>query len=151
MTTLDFIVSNSIGHNETGLWTSDKDSDVMGLVLTVASTSAGNVRSDSSFRHVPYILNNTTKIERKDLFWHSHTPPIMLAVEEFLFHCIHWSPWSSINSLIFLWFITENTLFSSALAPTKFVPLSVLMTGTLPLLDTNRKVLVWRHQEIVNF
>ena len=37
----------------------------------------------------------------------------------------------------FLVVISENALFSSAVAPTKFVPLSVLMTRTLPLLDTN--------------
>ena len=41
------------------------------------------------------------------------------------------------NSLIFLWFISENALFSFAMAPTKSVVLSVLMTQTLPLLDTN--------------
>ena len=63
--------------------------------------------------------------------------PILLAVGEFLSHWIHWPLCSSKNSLIFLWFISENALLSSALAPTKFVPLSVLMTWTLPLLDTN--------------
>ena len=33
MTTLDFIVSNCIGHNETRLWASDENSDVIGLVM----------------------------------------------------------------------------------------------------------------------
>ena len=137
ITTLDFNASNCIGHNGTGLWTSDKDSDVMGLVLTIASTSARNVWSDSSFRLVPCIFSSATKIECVGLIWHSHIPPIFLAVGGFLFHWIHWPPCSSMNSLIFLWFISENALFSSALAPTKFVPLLVLMTQTLPLLDTN--------------
>ena len=41
------------------------------------------------------------------------------------------------NSLIFLWFISENALFSSAPAPVTFVPLSVLMSQTLPLIDIN--------------
>ena len=135
--TLDFIVSNCIGDNGAGIWISDKDSDVMRLVLTIASTSARNVRSDSSFRLVPCIFSSTTKIERADLIWRFHTPSILLAVGGFYFRWIHWPPCSSMNSLIFLWFISENALFSSALASTKFVPLSVLITWTLPLLDTN--------------
>ena len=60
ITALDFIVSNCIGHNGTELLTSDKDSDVMGLVLTIAPTSARNVRSDSSFRLVPCIFSSAT-------------------------------------------------------------------------------------------
>ena len=132
MLTLDFIVSNCIGHKGTRLWTSDKDSDVMGLVLTIGSTSARNVWSDSSFRLAPCIFSCATKIEHADLIWHSHTPSILLAVGGFLFHWIHWPPCSSRKSLISLWFISEKALFSSALAPTKFVLLSVLMTQTLP-------------------
>ena len=64
MTNLDFIVSNCIGHNGTELWTSDKDSGLICLVLTIASTSASNVWSDSSFRFVPCILSSATKTER---------------------------------------------------------------------------------------
>ena len=67
--------------------------------------------------------------------WRSHASPILL--RGFFSHWTHWPPCSSMNSLIFLWFISENALFSSRLAPKKFVPLSVLMTQTLPLLDTN--------------
>ena len=52
----------------------------MGLVLTIASTSASNVCSDSSFRLVPCILSSATKIEREDLIWSSQAPPILLAV-----------------------------------------------------------------------
>ena len=131
----DFIVSNCIGHNGIGLWTSNKDSDVMGLVL--ASTLASNVRSDSSFRLVPCILSSANNTEWPYLIWRSQTPPLLLAVGGFLFHWIHWPPGSSMNSLIFLCFISENVLFSSALAPTNIVPLSVLTTQTLPLLDTD--------------
>ena len=109
----------------------------MGLVLTITSTSARNMWSNSSFRLVPCIFSSATKIERADLIWGSYTPPILLAVGGFLFHWLYCPPCSSINSLIFLWFISENALFSSALAPTKVVPLSVLMTRKLPLLDTN--------------
>ena len=137
ITTFDFIVSNCVGHSGTGLWTSGKDSDVMGLVLTIASTSARNVWGDSSFRLAPCIFSSATKIEHADLIWCSHTPLILLAVEGFLFQWIHWPPCSSMNSLIFLWFITENALFGFALAPTKFMPLSVLIIRALLLLDTN--------------
>ena len=83
ITTLDFIVSNCIGHNGTGLPISHKDSDEMGLVLKIASTSARNVRSDLSFRLVPCIFSSATKIERADLIWRSHAPPILLAVGGF--------------------------------------------------------------------
>ena len=74
MTTLDFIISNYIRHIGTGLWTSDKDSDVMGLVLTITSTSASNVWSDSSFRLIPCILSSVTKIECAYLICRSHMP-----------------------------------------------------------------------------
>ena len=43
MTTLDLIGSICIGHNETAPRPSDKDSDVMGLVLTIASISVSSV------------------------------------------------------------------------------------------------------------
>ena len=45
----------------------DKDSDVMSFVLTIASASAINVWSDSSFRLVLCIFSSATKIERADL------------------------------------------------------------------------------------
>ena len=102
----DFIVSNCNGHKGIGLWTSDKDPDVMGLVLTIASTSASNVRRDSSFRFVPCILSSATEIEWADLIWRFHTRPILLVVVGFPFHWIHWPPYSFINSLIFLRFIS---------------------------------------------
>ena len=127
MTTLHFIVSNCIGHNETGMWPSDKDSDVMELVLTIATAST---RSDSSFRFVPCIFSKANRIERADFIWRSHTHSILLAVGEFLSHRIHWLSYSSMNSLIFLWFTSEYALFSSELAPTKFLPLLVLMAWT---------------------
>ena len=145
-TTLDFIVSNCIGYNGTEIWTSDKDSDVMGLVLIIASTSGRNVWSNSSFRLFPCSFSSATKIERANPIWCSHTHPILLAVGGFLFHWIPWLPCSSKNSMIFLWFISENALFSSAMALTKFVLWSVLMTRTLPLLDKIFEVLLWRHQ-----
>ena len=66
ITTLDFTVSNCIGHNGTGLWASGKDSEVMGLVLKIASTSAKNVQSDSLFRFVPCIFSGATKIKHAD-------------------------------------------------------------------------------------
>ena len=110
----------------------------MGLVFTIASTSAIFFRSYLSFRLVPCIFSSATKIEHADLICCFHIPPILLAVGGFLFHWIYWPPCSSMNSLIFLCFISENALFStSALAPTKFVLLSALMTRRLPLLDAN--------------
>ena len=60
----------------------------MGFVLTIASTLARNVQSDSSFRLVPCIFSSAIKIERADLIWRSHIP-ILLAVGGFLFHWIH--------------------------------------------------------------
>ena len=87
--TFDFIVSNCIGNNGTGLRTSGKDSNVIGLVLTIASTSARNVQSDSSFRPVLCNFSSATKIELADLIWCSDTLPILLAVGGFLFHWIH--------------------------------------------------------------
>ena len=74
----------------------------MGFVLTIASTLARNVQSDSSFRLVPCIFSSAIKIgrlvpcifssaikiEHADLIWCSHTP-ILLAVGGFLFHWIH--------------------------------------------------------------
>lgn len=50
----------------------------MGLALTIASTSASSVPSNSSFR-LPYILSRATKIERADL-------PMLQIVWGFLFH-----------------------------------------------------------------
>ena len=60
----------------------------MGFVLTIASTLARNVQSDSSFRLVACIFSSAIKTEHADLIWHSHTP-ILLAVGGFLFHWIH--------------------------------------------------------------
>ena len=57
----------------------------MGLVLTIASTSARNVWSDSSFRLVQCIFSSATKIECAVLIWRSHTPPILLVVGGLLF------------------------------------------------------------------
>ena len=55
---------------------------VMSLALTIASASARNVWSDSSFRLLSCVLSSGTKIERADLIWCSNTPPILLAVED---------------------------------------------------------------------
>ena len=60
----------------------------MGLVLTIASTSARLAWSDLSFRLVTYIFSIATKIEGADLNCCSHTPLIFLPVEGFLFHWI---------------------------------------------------------------
>ena len=109
----------------------------MRFALTTATISASNAWRSSSFRLAQSILSSVTKIECSDLIWHSHTPPILLAVGRFLFHWIHWPRCSRMNSLIFLWFISENTLFSSALTSTKIMLFLDLMTRTLPLLDTN--------------
>ena len=57
----------------------------MGLVLTIGSSSAGNVLSDSEIQtSVRYIFISATKIERADPIWCSHTPPILLAVGGFI-------------------------------------------------------------------
>ena len=89
MNTPDLTFSYCIGHSGTGLRTSDKDFDVMGLVFTIASTSASNVRSDSSLRLFQCILSSDTEIERPDLIWGPCTPLILLAVGGFLSHWIH--------------------------------------------------------------
>ena len=135
ITTLDFNASNCIGHNGTGLWTSDKDSDVMGLVLTTTSAQQEMFRviHQSDLFHVFSVVLPWLNVQ---ILTHD-TPSILLIVGGFLFHWIHWPPCSSTVLLIFLCFISENALISSAVAPTKFVPLSVLLTRTLPLLDTD--------------
>ena len=72
----DFIVKNCIGYQGTGLWTPDQDSDVTGLVLTMASTSTSNAWNGSSFRLARCILSSEYQIKHADLMLCSHTPPI---------------------------------------------------------------------------
>ena len=89
ITTLDFIVNNGIRQNGFGLRTSDEDSDVIRLVWTIASTSAKNIWSDSSFRLIPCTFSTASKIERANLIWRLHTPSILPAVGGLLFQWIH--------------------------------------------------------------
>ena len=121
----------------------------MGFVLTIASTLARNVQSDSSFRLVPCIFSSAIKIdrlvpcifssaikiERADLIWCSHIP-ILLAVGGFLFHWIHWPPWSNMNSLIFLWFNFKMPC-SVLHWPPKICTVSTSDESTLSFLDRN--------------
>ena len=89
------------------------------------------------FKIIACVLSSATKIERADFVCSSYIPSLLSSVGGFLFHWFQWTPNSNMNSWILLWFIPENSLFSSVLAPIKFVQLSVLMTWTLLFLDTN--------------
>ena len=144
----DFIVSNCIGHNGIGLWTSNKDSDMMGLVL--ASTLASNVRSDSSFRLVPCILSSANNIEWAHLIWRSQTPPLLLAVGGYLFHWIHWPPapaWTH-------WFSCASSLkMSCSVMHWPQQTLCCYQSWRLKyylFLIQIFEVLLWRYQQIVN-
>ena len=144
----DFIVSNCIGHNGIGLWTSNKDSDMMGLVL--ASTLASNVRSDSSFRLVPCILSSANNIEWAHLIWRSQTPPLLLAVGGYLFRWIHWPPapaWTH-------WFSCASSLkMSCSVMHWPQQTLCCYQSWRLKyylFLIQIFEVLLWRYQQIVN-
>ena len=106
----------------------------MSLVWTIASTSARNICSDSLFRLIPCTSSTATKIERADLIWRLHTPPILPAVGGLPFQWIHCPPCSSINTLILcslslkMWFCT---------GPSKICTNTSSDDLSLPLLDTN--------------
>ena len=146
ITTLDFIVNNGIRQNGFGLRTSDKDSDVMSLVWTIASTSAKNIWSDSSFRLIPCTFSTASKIERANLIWRLHTPPILPAVGGLLFQWIHWPPCSSINALILCGLSLKMPCAVLHWPQRNLYQYQFWWLEHYPFLIQIFEVLVWRHQ-----
>ena len=73
---MDFIVKMQLGDNATSLLTLMIVSPTIGLELTMASTSANRVLSDSLLRLVLSVLIRDERMVLADLIWLSHTPPI---------------------------------------------------------------------------
>ena len=95
------------------------------------------VCKNSSRRLARWAFRRDSKIFLSNLICLSHTPTMLLAVGGFLFNDIPSPPLSSINWLIFWWFISVKDLVSSAEGPTKLVPLSDLISLTFPLWPVN--------------
>ena len=76
ITTLDFIVKIWLGDIATSLLTSLIVTTTIVLQLTMASTSANKVLSDSSSRLILCVLIRDERMVLADLICLSHTPPI---------------------------------------------------------------------------
>ena len=135
MTTFIFIVRRLLGENGLSLFESLMVSTVNSLKLMIRS--AINVLTDSTFKEWFWIFSNPSKIILADQIWHSHTPPTWEVQGGLLYHRIQSAPFSCKKFLILLCFISLNPCCDSFLAPTKFVPLSNQIKGTVPLLAIN--------------
>ena len=133
ITTFDFIVNKFIGLRGIRLLTSLSKSVVKGQEFTIASTSTNSAHTDLLPRIAPWVFRGDSKILLADLICFSHTPPMLLAVGRFLFLDIHSPLLSCINWLFFFMVHFCEIFVSSAEAPTKFVPLSDLISLTFSL------------------
>ena len=88
ITTLGFIVKMSLGDIFTSLLTLLIVSTTIGLELTLASTSANKVLSDSLSWLILFVFTRDKRMVLADLICHCHTPPIWLATGGFFFHTI---------------------------------------------------------------
>ena len=134
MTTLVFELSSCIGLNGIILLIWPMDSQVIGQELIIPSISTNNVRRDSLLRLSPWFLSIAERMLLADRIYRSHTPPMLLAMGGLRFQLIHSPPNSIKKSLILFSSISPNAFFSSMLAPTKLVPLSLRIMLTFPRL-----------------
>ena len=113
MTTLVFELSSCIGLNGIILLISPMDSQVIGQELIIPSISTNNVRRDSLLRLSPWFLSIAERMLLADRIYHSHIPPMLLAMGGLHFQLIHSPPNSIKKSLILFSSILPNTIVTS--------------------------------------
>ena len=102
---------------------------VKGLEWIIASTSHMSVRNDSSSKQWPYSSIKPERTFLVILIWRSHTPPMWLAADGLKIQ----SMFSFSNLTRISSWSTSSTAWSNSFhAPTKFVPLSLLICLTGP-------------------
>ena len=119
------MLSNCIGLRETILFTLPISSQLIGLELTISSTSTSSVLSDSSFPLSLCYFSRAARMLLADLICRSHTPPILLVVGGLCLQINHSPPISIKSSLIFFLSTSLNSLFISVLVSTKLLPSSI--------------------------
>ena len=102
--------------------------------FSIASTSAISVQRASSFKLVAWVLSRDDRILPADRIYLSHTPPMLLAAGVFLIQTNQSVPLSWRKCLILIWSISWKAIFNSFSAPTKLLPLSLLIIQMLPFL-----------------
>ena len=133
MTIFVFMLSNYIRLSKTILLTSPILSQVIGfgLIIPLISTSTVLKIHHGDFHHV---FTRATRMFLADLICRSHTPPILFSFGGLYLQIKHSPPSFIKKPLIFFLPISLNVLFSSMLAPAKFLPMLLRIILIFPLL-----------------
>ena len=133
MTIFVFMLSNYIRLSKTILLTSPILSQVIGfgMIIPLISTSTVLKIHHGDFHHV---FTRATRMFLADLICRSHTPPILFSFGGLYLQIKHSPPSFIKKPLIFFLPVSLNVLFSSMLAPTKFLPMLLRIILIFPLL-----------------